>query len=207
MTEDDYTMNERDMTAVLTGLKALFSGKYEEARASHPGVALVLDVLADAMVPGARKAAAIKSFEAASEYDRKVAAGVYNLLENMVTQMKHVLAKVGAEKGDAHVEVVSLGGDSEYGCGDPDCENCGGKPFPSDKIAEIIGQKAAEVLGIPLGKVIVQKLDADSMNVVEKALGEDSSMTHDSHTNEIMQALDRMPGSKRPRLTPKKLPS
>ena len=208
--EDDFRVTRENQLMIVNAMRALFTGNLQEARESDPGVALVIDILADAMVDGATKAAAIDRMEAATEHDRMIAAGVYNLLENMIGQMKNLLAKVGAENHDKHVEVISLGG-----CGDPNCPGCGGQPFDPSQVGEAMKAAISNALGInptnlhveavPDGMDMDDAVGALKAKLANEIGGRKSPL--DKHTNEIMEALDSMPGNKRPRLKSKKLPS
>jgi hypothetical protein len=203
---EKYAMTREDQIMLLNAMHALFAGRYDEARNADPGFALFMDVVADAMVEGARKGEAVERFKAATEHDRAIVAGIYNMLEFMIGQMKTVLARVGAEMGDGHVEVISLGG-----CGDPDCPGCGGQAFDSAKLGEALGpaikEKLAAMLGFDPAKVGVDVVSVDTLDAVQELLGKTGQPKLDKHTNEMMEALDSMPGAKRPRLKPKKLPS
>lgn len=201
---DAYENTSEEKRQIMRGMRALLAGNIEEARSQHTGVALLIDVLAEAMSEGSTPKMAKKRFAGGTEEDRRVCAGMLNLMESMAGQVKMVLAEIGFDLGDAHVEAVG-------GCGDPNCPNChGASSGLPDDFADMLKKKVAEATGLDPDAIQVAAYEGDDPTEALETLMGKSAMRRGrrtEHTDEIMEALDRMPASRRPKLPPKKLPS
>lgn len=177
----------------LDACKVMFASK--KARKSLPsGMSMALDAMEGAVQDHASKADTDALFRAATEEERAEAAGMLNLLEQVVVGVRDVLTNVGGELGDSHVEAV--------GCGDPNCPNCGGAAIPSG-----VKEKIAKALGLSPDKVDV--VAASSLGEALKTLGpvENGELVfraNDPHTQDIVDTLAKM--KKRITLPPRKIP-
>ena len=212
---EDFLDAMRTRELCITTVAHIFNGKRDEAMALHPSAKLFIETMCEALEEGSTPEQADARFRSSTEDVRRELAGIINSMIGMLTQVRMVLAKVGYEEGDKHVER----GDDEEDCGDPNCPVHGKNADPA-KMLDLDGLKnsMAKMLGIDPDKIEVEAVSANTADeAIEKfKKGETIKSSDDSlppdvrvdaHTLEVQRAIEKLLQGGKPKKRKPQFPS